>query len=43
MWRQVGVAANEGCRQEKLQGKVLAVMWGEGLSQAKRDPKQNVF
>lgn len=43
MWRQVGVAANEGCRQEKLQGKVLAVMQGEGLSQAKKDPKQNVF
>lgn len=43
MWRQVGVAANEGCRQGKLQGKVLAVTWGEGLSQAKKDPKQNVF
>lgn len=39
----MGVAANEGCRQGKLQGKVLAVTWGEGLSQAKKDPKQNVF
>ena len=40
MWKQVGVAANERCGQGILQG---IVMWGEGLSQAKKDPKQNVF
>lgn len=43
MWRQVGVAANEGCRHGKLHGKVLAVMWGKGWAKLKKTPNKMCF